>query len=638
MDGRNDTIPRMLHHWATHQPDTAAFVFVDSAMNRRVLSRADVYRLASRYAAILRRGDVRRGDVVCNTLLNSPERVVSDLGIILTGAVALNGQLFLADGSDFLGSLRDSASSAIVLDPLQPKGAASVLDGLEKEELEDGRVRFNELPALRRLFRCRCQGREGLRFMDMLEQEQESYVADVNADDLAYVWTTSGSTGFSKLVPHTHARALLFGKKFSMANGMTLSPLPAQSAEDISLTENGSRIQSCHSRRAADHGNGAGRADDDTGTDRRNDQVDMDGIGDQTELKSSDAANSGERHTADGGRDGTTYADHVYFNNGRLGWSGGFPGDFLALGTTRVLLDLSRGPPDDPVAAWWTVSRREGCQYAFFLPFHFQQLLSRPDLWRASSWRFRVVGLAGQPVHATLVKEAVGRLAHSVNVSYGSTEMGPTTCKAAVDPELYEEHNNGKPLPGVEVKVVDDSPDLQEVPPGSGQLGEVLVRADTSLEGYLSNDQATQKTLLPDGWCRTGDVGYINAEGDLFVICRTSFAIMRGAYVVHPGWLERCIRKHPAVRDVIVVPVPDRVIHQELCACVVPVPGTEVRANELREFCESLFLTERDDHMTAVPRYFLFFPQLPMTAAGKPCRHDVATEARRRLSAASSAE
>jgi len=166
MDGRNDTIPRMLHHWATHQPDTAAFVFVDSAMNRRVLSRADVYRLASRYAAILRRGDVRRGDVVCNTLLNSPERVVSDLGIILTGAVALNGQLFLADGSDFLGSLRDSACSAIVLDPLQPKGAASVLDGLEKEELEDGRVRFNELPALRRLFHCQCQGREGLRFMD----------------------------------------------------------------------------------------------------------------------------------------------------------------------------------------------------------------------------------------------------------------------------------------------------------------------------------------------------------------------------------------------------------------------------------------------------------------------------------------
>ena len=315
MDGRNDTIPRMLHHWATHQPDTAAFVFVDSAMNRRVLSRADVYRLASRYAAILRRGDVRRGDVVCNTLLNSPERVVSDLGIILTGAVALNGQIFLADGSDFLGSLRDSACSAIVLDPLQPKGAASVLDGLEKEDLEDGRVRFNELPALRRLFRCRCQGREGLSFMDMLEQEQESYVADVTADDLAYVWTTSGSTGFSKLVPHTHARALLFGKKFSMANGMLLSPLPAQSAEDISLTENGSRIQSCHSReanRAADHGNGAGHVDDDTGTDRRNDQVDMDGIGDQTELKSSDVANSGERHTADGGRDGTTYACLLY--------------------------------------------------------------------------------------------------------------------------------------------------------------------------------------------------------------------------------------------------------------------------------------------------------------------------------------
>ena len=605
-------------------------------MKRRVLSRADVYRLASRYAAILRRGDVRRGDIICNTLPNSPERVVSDLGIVLAGAVAMNGQIFLADGADFIGSLKDSACRAIILDPLELNGAASVLNSLEKDDLEDGRVRFKELPALRRLFRCYWKGQDGPSFMDMLEQEQESYVADVTADDLACVWTTSGSTGFSKLVPHTHARALLMWK-FFMTISMPVTPPPTEPAGGILTAENRFRIQTRQSSvTKSDHRKDAGHTDDadDIETDRRKGAaLDFNDSVDHAEPKFSDVVHSEGNGTADGDRSRTTYDDHVYFNNGRLGGIGGFPGEYLALGVTRVLLDLSGGPPEDPVAACWTVAQQERCQHAFFLPAHLQQLLSRSDLWQDSAWRFRVLGLAGQPVLAALAKNALGKVAHSINVFYGSTELGFVSCKAAVDPELYEDHNNGKPLPGIAVKIANDSAELKKDPPGSGQLGEVLVRSDTALKGYLSNEEATEKTLLPGGWFRTGDVGYITADGDLFVVCRTSFAIMRGAYVVYPGWLERRIRKHPAVRDVMVVPVPDPVLHQDLCACVVASTETEVTADELREFCESLFLTGRDDQMTAVPRYFLFFTDLPTTATGKPCRRTAIFEARKRLAA-----
>ena len=129
MDPEFRTVPAELRHWATTDPDTPAFIFVDAAGGRCVLTRADLYRLASRYAALLRRGGVRRGHTVCNTLPNSPQRLLTDLGVLLAGGVAVNGQLFLADGEDLMASLRDAACFAIVLDPRQRgNGAAGLLE------------------------------------------------------------------------------------------------------------------------------------------------------------------------------------------------------------------------------------------------------------------------------------------------------------------------------------------------------------------------------------------------------------------------------------------------------------------------------------------------------------------------------
>ena len=128
MDLEFRTVPAELRHWATTDPDTPAFIFVDAAGGRCVLTRADLFRLSSRYAAMLRQWGVQAGHTVCNTLPNSPERLLTDLGVLLAGGVAMNGQLFLADGDDFVGSLKDAACFAVILDPRQPKGAARVLE------------------------------------------------------------------------------------------------------------------------------------------------------------------------------------------------------------------------------------------------------------------------------------------------------------------------------------------------------------------------------------------------------------------------------------------------------------------------------------------------------------------------------
>ena len=84
-----------------------------------------------RYAAILRRNGLQHGHLVCNTLPNSPQRLLTDMGVQMAGGVAMNGQLFLADGKDFLGSLREAACFAVILDPREPRGAARVLEHTE---------------------------------------------------------------------------------------------------------------------------------------------------------------------------------------------------------------------------------------------------------------------------------------------------------------------------------------------------------------------------------------------------------------------------------------------------------------------------------------------------------------------------
>ena len=106
---------------------------------------------------------------------------------------------------------------------------------------------------------------------------------------------------------------------------------------------------------------------------------------------------------------------------------------------------------------------------------------------------------------------------------------------------------------------------------------------------------------------------------------------MRGPYLLYPGWLERRISQCPGVEDVLVVPVPDPVLYQELCACIVPSPRVTLTSEEVRQFCSTLFLTSGKSEMTAVPEYYVFFDAFPTTNTGKTCRRATAVVARQRL-------
>ena len=209
------TVNSQLLYWSEIDADRPAFIFRSCGpIPRLVLSRRHVFTYASRYAAVLRRQGIGKGDVVCNTLPNSPERLLTDLGIMMAGAASLNGMVFLADGADLMATLQRAKCVAVITDPQQPHNALTVLKSRLVSEDDPHTLHCPEVPSLRLLLPVDCAAdQQGLKpFLEELKEEEEQIVEDVQPSDVCSIMTTSGSTGFSKLVPRTHAAYLDIGQ------------------------------------------------------------------------------------------------------------------------------------------------------------------------------------------------------------------------------------------------------------------------------------------------------------------------------------------------------------------------------------------------------------------------------------------
>jgi acyl-CoA synthetase (AMP-forming)/AMP-acid ligase II len=241
-----------------------------------------------------------------------------------------------------------------------------------------------------------------------------------------------------------------------------------------------------------------------------------------------------------------------------------------------------------------------------------------------------------------LVSAMLGQLCQSVDINYGTTECGVIATCHVTDPALYEDGLTGPPAVGVEVRVVGEAG--QDV--AQGVTGQFYARSPALHAHYVDNPEAEEKNFTPDLWFRTDDVGFVRPDGQLVHLGRRSDAITRGAYLCYPSWLESLLRRGPGVKDVCVVPVPDPVLHHEICACVVPMasdPTTNISAPvsnskdadcldgriadggaALRQFADSLLLTQPGEAQHMTPKYYVMLKSLPLTPTGKVSRKDVA--------------
>ncbi len=245
-------------------------------------------------------------------------------------------------------------------------------------------------------------------------------------------------------------------------------------------------------------------------------------------------------------------------------------------------------------------------------PALYQTLLMRPDLDRhdLSSLRLAVTGAASIPVQLIHdMRDVLGF--DTVITGYGLTESTgvATMCRDGDAPETIAT-TSGRAIPGVEVRTVD----ADGRPLGPGEAGEVQVRGYNVMAGYLDDPEATAEAIR-DGWLRTGDIGVLDAGGNLRITDRIKDMFIVGGFNAYPAEIEHALLAHPAVGQVAVIGVPDERLGEVGAAFVVataPVTEAELIA----------WSRERMANFK-VPRQVRFLDALPRNASGKVTKGDL---------------
>ena len=253
-------------------------------------------------------------------------------------------------------------------------------------------------------------------------------------------------------------------------------------------------------------------------------------------------------------------------------------------------------------------------------PTIFQGLLEHPGASDGSldSLRLAVVSAASIPV--ALVRDMRTRLGiECVITGYGLTEASGivSMCRFDDDPEIVAT-TAGRPIPGVWVRIVAD--DGTEV--GAGEPGEVLVRGENIMAGYLDDPERTAEAIDGGGWLHTGDIGVIRPDGNLVITDRKKEMFTVGGFNVSPAEVEKILLGHPDVVQVAVVGVPDSRLGEVPYAFVVP------REAALLE--EGGLIAWSHEHMAnyKVPRHADIVDALPMNATGKVLKYVLRERAR----------
>jgi long-chain acyl-CoA synthetase len=231
------------------------------------------------------------------------------------------------------------------------------------------------------------------------------------------------------------------------------------------------------------------------------------------------------------------------------------------------------------------------------------------EKYDTSSVKRWLVGAAPMPM--SQLREFEAKFGGAMYVGYGLSEASPSVASERED-FPRKPGSTGRPLAGVEVKIVDD--DRREV--ALGTVGEICARGDNISPGYYENADATAEAFK-DGWLYTGDMGYLDDEGYLFVVERKKDLVIRGGLNVYPKDVEEVVHRHPAVLEATVVGVPDLRMGEEVCVYVVPRPGAQLTAQEIIAHCQANLAKYK------TPRYVEFVASLPRTSLGKIQKKEV---------------
>jgi acyl-CoA synthetase (AMP-forming)/AMP-acid ligase II len=282
----------------------------------------------------------------------------------------------------------------------------------------------------------------------------------------------------------------------------------------------------------------------------------------------------------------------------------------FAIWVQGMLLQMTAVPLPgfDPVGVLKAIEEHR-IKQSLLVPTMIQMLVDHPEARHHDLSSVESLVYGASPISEAVLDRARKVFSSAAfTQAYGMTELSPTTTILSdqdhADPVLRR--SAGRAAPYARVKIV--GPDDEEVPRGT--VGEIIAAGDHVMLGYWKQPVATAEAVR-DGWMHTGDGGYMDERGYVYVVDRIKDMIISGGENVYSIEVENVVAKHPAVAQVAVIGVPDDVWGERVHAVVTLTPGSALDLAELREFCKQEIAGYK------APRSLDVVAQLPLSGAGK---------------------